>query len=89
MQSVTDTPELGSLDMLSPSFNLHQRFPGDFHALQLEQADQCHGLDASIFSDPPNIGSNPDVLLDLLLLHRRLRNRTCFGPILLYSMEER
>ena len=98
-QNIGDFLQPGVKELTKPLFSIptHQFLfnPGQLEpktfcdTLQLEQADQCHGLDASIFSDPPNIGSNPDVLLDLLLLHRRLRNRTCFGPILLYSMEER
>ena len=47
-----------------------------------------YGPDALILSDPPDIGSNSDVLFDFLLLHRRLRKRTCFGPFLLYSMKD-
>lgn len=66
-QTVTDTTELCTSDMLNPSFDFSQRLPCHAYALELEHPDKFCLPDPLFFTDMPDIAAyiNPG-LFDFL-----------------------
>ena len=84
-ETVPDTTELRTRDVLDSSFDFHQRFPCHAYALELEHPNKLRLSDSLFFTNTADIPANVNAgLFDFLLHAIKLLVWTRMSPIFLY-----